>query len=468
MEEKNTANENTAHYLSKARALIEARQQKAGRRLRAFTRHFGCQQNVADGERIDGMLAEMGYDFCDSPDGADLIIFNTCAVRENAEDRIFGNAGALKHQKARNPGLIIGLCGCMVQQKHIAAKLRKSYPHVDLLFGPSALPKLPELLCRKLEEKGRVFEILDPTAEIAEDLPVRRESGIKVLVSIMYGCDNFCSYCVVPYVRGRERSRGHAKILDDVRGLVGSGFKEIMLLGQNVNSYRDGGKDFVGLLRDICGIHGDFRLRFMTSHPKDCSRELIDTIAECGQIVKHLHLPVQSGSDRILEKMNRGYTARQYLDIIAYAKEKIPGVSFTGDVIVGFPGETYEDVQKTIALIREVGYQSLFTFIYSKRAGTAAEKLDDPVSDEQKGIWFRELLDVQNEISKAHYEKLVGSILTVLAEGKGKNGEGWLTGRTGSNIIVDFEAPESLTGSFVQVEITAALNWALKGNLIKI
>jgi len=353
----------------------------------------------------------------------------------------------------------------MVQQEHIARKFRKSYPHVDLLFGPSALHKLPELICRKLEEKGRVFEILDPTAEIAEDLPVKRDGKIKALVSVMYGCNNYCSYCVVPYVRGRERSRDHEKVLADIRGLIESGYKEFTLLGQNVNSYRSGDVDFVALLDMICAIPGDFRLRFMTSHPKDCSRELIDTIAKHRQIVKHLHLPVQSGSDKVLAMMNRGYTAKQYMDIINYVKEKIPGVTFTGDIIIGFPGETYDDVQKTIALIRDVGYQSLYTFIYSKRTGTAAEKLDDPVTEEQKGIWFRELLDIQNSISRSFFESLTGQTLTVLAEGKGKTGDGYLTGRTQSGIVVDFEAGDELVGSFVQVKIIRALNWALLGEI---
>jgi len=337
---------------------------------------------------------------------------------------------------------------------------------VDLLFGPSALPRLPELLCKCFEEKGRVFEILDPTAEIAEDLPVRREGKIKAFLPIMHGCDNFCSYCVVPYVRGRERSRNHSKVLADIKELIGSGYKEIMLLGQNVNSYSSGDVDFVRLLRMICEVPGDFRLRFMTSHPKDCSRELIDTIAECGQIVKHLHLPVQSGSDRILKLMNRGYTVCRYMEIINYAKEKIPGITFTGDIIIGFPGETYEDVQKTIALIRDVRYQSLFTFIYSKRAGTAAENMDDPITENQKGIWFREMLDVQNDISKWYFKGLVGKTLIVLADGKGRAGDGYLTGRTESNVIVDFIAAEELIGNFLRIKITEALHWSVLGEMV--
>ena len=432
----------------------------------AFTHHYGCQQNVSDGEKLDGMLLEMGYAFCESAENADLVLFNTCAVRENAEDRIFGNVGALKHAKRQNPGMVIGLCGCMVQQGHMAEKFRTSYPHVDLLFGPSSIAKFPELLWKRLESGGRVFEISDATGEIAEDLPIRREGKIRAFIPIMYGCDNFCSYCVVPLVRGRERSRGHGAILGEMKELVQSGYREITLLGQNVNSYMSGEVDFAALLRLLNDVPGEFRIRFMTSHPKDCSYELIDTIAQCGKVCNHLHLPVQSGSDRILEQMNRGYTARQYLDVIEYAKKKIPGITFTSDVIVGFPGEEYEDVKETIGLIKKVRYLSLFTFLYSKREGTAAAQMEDIIPDGEKKRYFTELLDMQNAISKSMFEEFIGQTLVVLADGRGKAGEGYLTGRSVSNLIVDFEAPDEFIGKFVKVKITRALHWALAGEMI--
>lgn len=453
-------------YVEKIRLYNEERRLATGRQPLALTHHFGCQQNVADGEKLDGMLAEMGYAFTGGTRGADLVLYNTCAVRENAEDRIFGNVGALKHEKAQNPELVVGLCGCMVQQEHMAEKFRKSYPYVDLLFGPSALHKFPELLWRRLEQGGKVYEILDATGEIAEDLPVRRMGKVKAFVPIMYGCDNFCSYCVVPYVRGRERSRDHGRVLAEIADLIREGYKDITLLGQNVNSYHSGDVDFVNLLRMANGLPGDFRLRFMTSHPKDCSRELIDAIADCDKVAKYLHLPVQSGSDRVLAQMNRRYTVESYREKIRYARERIPGIALTSDIIVGFPGETYEDVKATIALIEEVGYQSLFTFVYSKRQGTRAAAMEDPVSPEEKGQWFRELLNIQNEISKQQYEGQVGKVIKVLADGPGKSGEGWLTGRSDSNMIVDFQAPAGLDGSFVKVKITEALHWALAGELV--
>ncbi|MDR2932650.1 MAG: tRNA (N6-isopentenyl adenosine(37)-C2)-methylthiotransferase MiaB [Oscillospiraceae bacterium] len=439
---------------------------RTGKKARAFTQTYGCQQNVSDGEKINGMLAGMGYDFCESPNEADIVIFNTCAIRENAEERVYGNVGALKSVKRRNPGMIIALCGCMMQQAHVAEKIKRSYTHVDLVFGPSALPELPAMIRRRLISGDRVFTILDETGAITEDLPLRRDGAIKAWVPIMYGCNNFCTYCVVPYVRGRERSRDFDKVCDEVRSLVGQGYREITLLGQNVNSYRSGDTDFVALLRALNAIEGDFRIRFMTSHPKDCTRALIDAIADCDKVCNHLHLPVQSGSDKVLEGMNRGYTVEKYLGILKYARARIPDITFTSDVIVGFPGETYADVQKTIDLIRTVRYQSLFTFIFSKREGTKAAEMADTVPDEEKKKWFSELLDIQNQISREAFESMPGETVTVLVDGKGKSGEGYLTGRTVSNMIVDFIGPETLTGEFVRVRITQALNWALAGELV--
>ena len=307
----------------------------------AYVHSYGCQQNVNDGERIKGVLVDIGYGLCDKPEDADLILFNTCAVREHAEQRVFGNVGALKGLKEKKPGLIIGLCGCMANQAHVVEKLRKSYPYVDLVFGVDGIDTLPQLICRKLEQHKRV--LLDPAQRpvIVENLPIRRESEFRAWLPIMYGCDNFCTYCIVPYVRGREKSRRPADILAEFRGLVEAGYKEITLLGQNVNSYGKGLEeqiDFADLLNLLCSVPGDYHIRFMTSHPKDASRKLIDTIAAQPRICKHLHLPVQCGSNRILQQMNRRYTVEQYLDLIEYARARVPGITFSSDIIVGFPG----------------------------------------------------------------------------------------------------------------------------------
>ena len=345
---------------------------------------YGCQQNVADSEKIKGMLELMGYDFTDNRLEAKLIIFNTCAVREHAEDRVFGNVGALKSYKRENHDVVIALCGCMMQQQHIADKIKKSFPFVDLVFGTHVVHKLPELLYRALTGKKRVFDITDTDGIIAEGIPVRRDNDAKAWLPIMYGCNNFCSYCIVPYVRGRERSRQVEDIVAEFKSLVEQGYKEITLLGQNVNSF---GKDleprvtFANLLRMLNDIDGDFRIRFMTSHPKDCTKELIETMAQCDKVAEHLHLPFQSGSNRVLKAMNRHYTREQYLELIKYAR-KLMGdeLSITSDIIVGFPGETYEEFKETLSLVKEINATQLFTFIYSKREGTPAAKMDDPVS----------------------------------------------------------------------------------------
>ncbi|MDE5963906.1 MAG: tRNA (N6-isopentenyl adenosine(37)-C2)-methylthiotransferase MiaB, partial [Eubacterium sp.] len=330
---------------------------------------YGCQQNVADSEKIKGMLELMGYDFTEDRLEAKLIIFNTCAVREHAEDRVFGNVGSLKSYKRENPDAVIALCGCMMQQEHIANKIKQSYPFVDLVFGTHVIHCLPELLYRALTGRKRVFEIPDFDGAIAEGIPVKRDNDAKAWLPIMYGCNNFCTYCIVPYVRGRERSRSKENIISEFKELVEQGYKEITLLGQNVNSY---GKDlipyvsFAQLLRELNDLDGDFRIRFMTSHPKDCTKELIETMAECDKVAQHLHLPFQSGSDRVLKAMNRHYTREQYLSLINYAKELMGDeLSITSDIIVGFPGETYEEFKETLSLVEEVKATSLFTFIYS-------------------------------------------------------------------------------------------------------
>ena len=439
------------------------------RSLRTFFVHsFGCQQNAADSEKIVGMLLEMGFERADDAKSADIVFFNTCAVRENAELRVFGNVGELKKAKKQNPNMLIALCGCMTQQAHIAEKIKKSYPFVDLVIGTHALHRIPEMLLDIFENKKRIFDFAEHDGFIAEGLPVKREGSIKAWLPIMYGCDNFCSYCIVPYVRGRERSRTSQAVIAEAKELVALGYKEITLLGQNVNSYGKGLEEditFSELLRRINAIEGDFRIRFMTSHPKDATRELIDTIAECDKVCKSLHLPVQSGSNRVLSQMNRRYTVESYLSLIDYAKERIPNISFSSDLIVGFPGETREEFLETCELIKKVRYDLLYTFVYSKRSGTKAAVMEDPISEKEKGLWLRELLDIQSKITEERFSQLVGTVQRILVEGEGKN-NGTLVGRTDTNIITELEGDKALIGHFVDVKITKAYNWAVAGELI--
>lgn len=452
-------------YMKLIAEIMEVR--KRGEKPLAFIRTYGCQQNVADSERIKGMLAQSGFDFVDAPDDADFILFNTCAVREHAEDRVFGNVGALKNLKRKHPHILIALCGCMMEQEHIADKMYKSFPFVGLVFGTHSLHRFPQLMYSALVDGRRVYERGNDDKKVYEGIPLKRDGVFKGWLPIMYGCNNFCTYCIVPYVRGRERSREKSVILSEAKSMISAGYKDITLLGQNVNSY---GKtlnediNFSQLLREIDSIDGDYWLRFMTSHPRDCSKELIDTIASGKHISTHLHLPFQSGSDRILKAMNRHYDRKKYLEIINYAKEKIDGLSLTSDIIVGFPGETYEDFKETLSLIREVEFTSLFTFIYSPRVGTPAASMDDPISAEEKSKWFRELLDVQEEIAAKRCASMVGKTVKVLIESEtGKNDE--LNGRTSGNIIVELKAPKETIGTFQNVKITQARNWILKGEL---
>lgn len=433
----------------------------------AFIRTYGCQQNVADSEKIKGMLRQSGFDFTDEPENADFILFNTCAVREHAEDRVFGNVGALKNIKRRHPQILIALCGCMMEQEHVANRIYSSFPFVGLVFGTHSLQHFPELMYNSLVNGKRVFERGNDDKKIYEGIPTYRDGTFKGWLPIMYGCNNFCTYCIVPYVRGRERSREKDIIISEAREMIKSGYKDITLLGQNVNSYGktlENPVSFAQLISEIDKIDGDYWLRFMTSHPKDCSKELIDAIASSQHISKHLHLPFQSGSDRILKAMNRHYDRKKYLQTIAYAKEKIENVSLTSDIIVGFPGETYEDFKQTLSLIREVEFTSLFTFIFSPRVGTPAEKMDDPVSAEEKSKWFRELLDVQEEIAAKRCSSMVGKSEKVLIESvKEKTGE--LNARTSGNIIVELKGDKSLIGTFQNAKITSARNWILKGEI---
>ena len=442
-----------------------------GNTPKAFIHTYGCQGNVADSERIKGMLSKMGYTMTEDKEDADLILYNTCAIREHAEDRVFGNVGAIKKLKQSNPNLIIALCGCMMQQEHIRNKIYNSYPFVDIVFGTHNQYTVPEIFKAYLLKGKRFFADMTETNEIIEGMPALRDNSAKAWLPIMYGCDNFCSYCVVPYVRGRERSRNSADIIAEFKQIVAEGYKDITLLGQNVNSYGKGLDEdinFSKLLRQLNDLDGEFTIRFMTSHPKDCTKELIDTIAECEKLSKHIHLPVQSGNNRILKEMNRHYGREKYLELIDYAKEKIEGLSLTSDIIVGFPGETYEEFCDTLSLVKEVGYTSLFTFIFSSRKGTKASLMDDPVSYDEKNKWFKELCDLQEAIASEHSANMKGKTYRVLCEGKSKTLDGYLAGRTDGNVIIEFPCDnENLIGKFCHVKVTEPLNWLVRGELIK-
>ena len=445
-------------------------EQTHGRKPRFFSATYGCQQNENDTERLDGMLLQMGYEYTDNKDIADLILFNTCAVREHAETKVFGNVGALVKNKRENPNLKICLCGCMMTQPHIAEQIKTKYRHVDLVFGTHALYRFPENLYRILTGGKRVFDVTSEDGRVAEGLPIRRRDKVKAWVSIMSGCNNFCSYCIVPYVRGRERSRRPENVLEEVRGLVAEGYKEITLLGQNVNSYckdLDIGYDFSDLLRDINKIDGDFTVKFMTSHPKDATEKLIDTIAECDKVCKHLHLPIQSGSDAVLKKMNRHYTSEKYLSLIDYAKKKIPDVALTSDIIVGFPGETEEDFLATLDLIRKVEYNGLYTFIYSPRKGTPAAEMRDQIPQDVKKERFNRLLSVQNEISTKKNSAFVGKVFEAVVDGFAENSETAMLARTSNNTIVKFETDGKTfkEGDKVRLKGIRCANWAVYAEL---
>lgn len=434
----------------------------------AYVRSFGCQLNISDGEKIKGLLMQAGYGFTDDETKADLIILNTCAVRENAEDRVFGIVGSMKKLKEVKPSLIIGISGCMTAQEHIAEKIKKSYPQVDFVVGTSAISSIPKLLldCLNGQKFGVDISEYDDFSEVTEQV---RESKFKASVPIMFGCNNFCTYCIVPYVRGRERSRKADDIVAEVRSLVQDGYKEIMLLGQNVNSYgNDFGETnaFPALLREINRIDGDFVIRFMSSHPKDASKELIDTIFECEKVAKHLHLPLQSGSSDVLKRMNRRYTAEKYLETVDYIRSKDPEFSLTTDLIVGFPDETDDDFQATLDIIRRVKYDNIYSFIYSKRTGTKAAVMPDFTPYEVKSQRMRKLLEVQREISSENYRRFIGKRMRVLVDDVSKKREGFVSGKSNEFIIVEFEGDESLIGQFVDVEITDAMNWAVRGKII--
>ena len=429
-----------------------------GKKRKACVRTYGCQQNVADSERIKGMLSEMGYSFTENTEEADLILFNTCAVREHAELKVYGHVGALKSLKAANPDMLIILCGCMMQQETVQTQIRNKYKHVDIVFGPSMIPSLPQMMAQVLQNRQKIFT-REEVIEISENLPILRDDLRKAWVSVMYGCNNFCTYCIVPYVRGRERSRASAEILREIKGLAAKGYRDITLLGQNVNSY---GKD---LLAKIDEIEGDFWIRFTTSHPKDCSKKLLDTMANSKKICHQLQLPFQSGSNRVLKEMNRNYTAESYYELIEYARKVMPDVVITSDVIVGFPGETEEDFQDTLRLVEKVQFDNLYTFLYSKRTGTKAATFENQVDENVKKERFDRLLAVQHPVCLARNKEMEGKTYTVFVESVSKNNPNTLTGKTAGGKTVDFEGKADLIGTFCDVIITKAKSWSLDGKI---
>ena len=439
-----------------------------GRRPLAMVDTYGCQQNEADSEKLRGYLAEMGCGFTSNEFEADIIVINTCAVREHAEMRVLGNVGALNHSKKAKPGQIIAVCGCMVQQEHMAQKLKMSYSVVDLVFGPHELWRFPELLEQVMTRHKRVFATEKDDGAVAEGIPLRRDGSVKAWLSIMYGCNNFCTYCIVPYVRGRERSRLPEDIVREARELVAAGYKDITLLGQNVNSYgRDlgAGVDFADLIRTVNDIPGDFVIRFMTSHPKDATEKLFRTMAECEKCAHQLHLPVQSGSDRILRAMNRNYTREKYIAQAELAKSYMPDLVLTTDIIVGFPGETDEDFEDTISLVEKVRYDAMFTFIYSKRKGTPAAEMPDPYSREDKQRHFDRLMDVSNRISGEKHREYEGKVVRVLVDGETGRDEYNLSSRTNGGRLVHLRGDSSLIGQFISVRIASSNTWALYGEI---
>lgn len=435
----------------------------------AFVDTYGCQQNEADSEQIRGMLVDMGYTLTDSKADADVIVVNTCAVREHAENRVLGIIGALVHTKKAKPSQIICVCGCMAQQKRVAETLRRSYRHVDMAFGPQALWRFPELLEKVLTERTRLFETEEAPALVEEGLPIRREGTVKAWLTIMKGCDNFCSYCIVPYVRGRERSRRPEKVIEEARQLINEGYKDITLLGQNVNSYGKGeehGVDFPELLRRLAEIDGKFLLRFTTSHPKDATERLFQVMASSPKIARQIHLPFQAGSDRVLKAMNRNYTKARYLELIDMARRYMPDIVLTSDVIVGFPGETEEDFEETMSLIETVRFDQLFTFIYSKREGTPAAQMPDDTPREVKLERFERLVALQDAISTEKHAAYVGRTLEVLVDGESEDPNFPLSARTNGNRLIRLIGPREAIGSFVQARVTDSNKWSLFGEIV--
>ena len=454
-------------YIRAIRAENDAFAAENGRKKKFYSLAMGCQMNAHDSEKLEGMLDEMGFDRTDEETEADFIIYNTCCVRENAEQKVYGKLGWLKHYKeTKNPDAVIALCGCMMQQETVLQTLRQKYRHVDIVFGTFNLYKLPELVATRMESGETVYDIWQEQHEVVEDLPAIRHFPYKASVNIMFGCNNFCSYCIVPYVRGRERSRTPEDILAEVRRLAADGVKEVMLLGQNVNSY---GKNletpvsFAELLRMVNEVEGIERIRFMTSHPKDLSDELIQAMADCDKVCKYLHLPVQSGSDEILRRMNRHYTKESYMELVRKARAAMPDITLSTDIIVGFPGETEEDFEETMDVVQRVRYDSAFTFIYSKRTGTPAATMENQVPEDVIKDRFDRMLNILNPIVHEVHEEQLGKVMTVFAEEASKQDKTVLTGRADNNMLVHFKGTEDLIGQMVPVKITENKTFYLIG-----
>ena len=455
-------------YIIKLKQLIAEKTHQMGRRPTCCVTTFGCQMNAKDSEKLTGILKEAGYEIIESED-ADFVIFNTCTVRDNANQRVYGRLGQLGHQKKKNPDMKIALCGCMMQEAAVIEKIKKSYRHVNLIFGTHNIFKFAELLYRMLTTDKMVIDIWESTDKIVETLPIERKYPFKCGINIMLGCNNFCSYCIVPYVRGRERSREMAEILDEIKRLAADGVKEVMLLGQNVNSYGknlDTPVSFAKLLSEVEKIDGIERIRFMTSHPKDLSDELIEVMKHSKKICKHLHLPLQSGSTRILEKMNRRYTKESYLALVDKLRKEIPDLALTTDIIVGFPGETAEDVDDTIDVIRKAGYNNAFTFIYSKRTGTPAAAMENQVPADEVQKQFNRVLTAVQEIANEQAGTLTGQVLDVLVEEINEHDTSLVTGRLSNNTLVHFKGDESLIGSVVNVRLKEAKGFYYFGEIV--
>ncbi|MBO5312432.1 MAG: tRNA (N6-isopentenyl adenosine(37)-C2)-methylthiotransferase MiaB [Clostridia bacterium] len=447
----------------------EIRRLIGGSGKKAFVYTLGCQQNEADSERLKGIIRSVGYELTDNEEEAELLLVNTCAIREHAERRALSIIGRFKHYKAKNPDIIIGVCGCMTAQLHRSEQIKHSYHYVDFTFGTGSMHRLPEFIFGALVSVKRRFILDEEKPQIAEGLEISRDSSYKAWVSIMYGCNNFCTYCIVPYVRGRERSRQMQDVVSEVEALAKAGYKDITLLGQNVNSY---GKDLEGkptiadLINEISKIEGDFMIHLMTSHPKDASSEMIEALANSPHVASHFHLPLQSGSDDVLKRMNRHYDKKSYLSIVSELREKMKGVTLSTDIIVGFPGETDEDFEKTLELVEDVRFDSIFSFIFSPRRGTPAYSMENQVPDDVKHKRYDRLCEVQNRISNEINQGYVGKEIRVLVDGKSRNNESIYTSRTEGNKIVHFECDKDYTGQFIQVKITRADTFALYGEKI--
>lgn len=456
------------YFMAKLRALVKEKSEKLGRPLVASAQTFGCQMNARDSEKIKGILETVGYEITES-EKADFIVYNTCTVRENANLKVYGHLGLMGHEKKNNPDMMIALCGCMMQEPQVVEKIKKSYRFVNLVFGTHNLYKFAELVYTSMISDRMIIDVWKDTDKIVEDLPCDRKYFFKSGVNIMFGCNNFCSYCIVPYVRGRERSREPEEIIKEIRSLVADGVVEVMLLGQNVNSYGKNLKNpmsFAKLLEEVEKIEGLERIRFMTSHPKDLSDELIEVMAKSKKICQHLHLPLQSGSSRILKIMNRKYTKEHYLELVEKLRKAMPDISLTTDIIVGFPGETEKDFQETLDVVRKVRYDSAFTFIYSKRTGTPAAVMENQVPEDVVKDRFDRLLKEVQEIAKETSSRYAGQVVEVLAEEKNHQGEGYLTGRLSNNLLVHFKGDESLIGKLVSVHLTESRGFYYMGELV--